>query len=81
MQKETRHDGSFIAIDDDGDEYIIELFTQINDKGTFDDPYATSEGLKILKTRDGASVNYLSKGKYEIVQTGVVVQSSDPDAP
>lgn len=55
MLKEIRHDGSFIAVDDDGNKYIIDLFTQINDKGTFEDPHATSEGLKTLKTRDGVS--------------------------
>lgn len=81
MLKEIRSDGSFVAVDDDGKKYIINLFTQINDEGTFEEPHATSEGLKILKTSDGGSVNYLDKGRYEIVQTGIVIQSSDPDAP
>lgn len=81
MLKDIRCDGSFVAIDKSGEEYTIDIFTEINGVGSFDDPEATSEGLKHLKTRAGYSVNHLEKGKYKIVQTGVVVLSTDPLAP
>ncbi|EBA00431.1 hypothetical protein [Marinobacter sp. ELB17] len=81
MPQDIRLDGTFVAIDSDGREYLIDIHADINDAGTFDNPNATSEGLKHLKTRDGYSVNHLGKGKYEIVQTGIVIESNDPGAP
>ena len=39
------------------------------------------EGMEELKTFEGMAVNRLEKGKYQIVQTGIIVQSDSPDAP
>lgn len=80
MRKETRHDGSFIAADVDGNEYLIDVYIEIVGAGSFENPNATIEGMRTLKTRDGDSVNYLDKGKYQLVQTGVILESSDPGA-
>lgn len=81
MIRDIRHDGSFIAVGADGDEYMIDIFTEVRDAGSFENPNATIDGMKSLRLRGGGNVNRLDKGKYEIVQTGVVVQSTDPDAP
>lgn len=81
MIKDVRHDGGFIATDDDGNEYVVNIFTNINDAGTFDNPNATSEGLKRLITNEGDDVNYLEKGKYKIVQSNIIIRSNEPDAP
>jgi len=44
------------------------------------DPYAVIEGMIELKTESGQSVSVIAKGRYEIVQTGVMLTSDDPNA-
>ena len=38
-------------------------------------------GLREIVTSDGRSVNRVVQGQYEIVVTGQILTSSDPDAP
>lgn len=77
----TIHKYSFSAQDDTGKAYILHVYVDILDAGTFDNPTATIEGLKSLQTSDGEPVNRLEKGRYEIVRTGQQLNSSEPDAP
>ncbi|PXX87834.1 hypothetical protein [Halomonas heilongjiangensis] len=81
MFMNVRYDGSFVAHDNEGNQYVINIYTDIIDAGTFEDPNATREGLKRLISENGSNVNHLEREKYQIVQTGVVVRSDDPDAP
>ena len=73
--------GQFIATDENGRRYTILIFTNFIKTGTFEDPIMEGEGTKELKTFEGMAVNRLEKGKYQIVQTGIIVQSDSPDAP
>jgi hypothetical protein len=73
--------GQFIATDENGRRYTILIFTNFIKTGTFENPSMEGEGTKELKTFEGMAVNRLEKGKYQIVQTGIIVQSDSPDAP
>jgi hypothetical protein len=42
--KETRYNGSFRAIGDDGKDYKINMYTEIINAGTFSDPEAVYGG-------------------------------------
>ena len=44
-------------------------------------PSAVTPGLKRIVTDDGHSVRRLKKGEYQVVATGAILRSSDPDAP
>ena len=81
MPKEGRHTGSFVAVGEDGTERTVHMFTDILDAGTRADPHRELPGLRALQTEDGEAVNRVDKGKYEIVVTGEVLRSDDPDAP
>lgn len=73
--------GQFIVTDEKGRRYTILIFTNFTKAGTFENPSMEVEGIKELKTFEGMAVNRLEKGKYQIVQTGIIVQSDSPDAP
>ena len=73
--------GQFIATDEKGRRYTILIYTNIINAGTFENPSMEVEGMNELKTFEGMAVNRLEKGKYQIVQTGIIVQSDSPDAP
>ena len=81
MLKEERHTGSFEATGEDGGKRVIHIFTAILDAGTRGDPNAEIPGLRSLKTDDGETVNRLEKRKYQVVATGEILRSDDPDAP
>ena len=73
--------GQFIATDENGRRYTILIFTNIIKAGTFENPSTEVEGIKELKTFEGMAVNRLEKGRYQIVKTGIIVQSDLPNAP
>ncbi len=74
MATETKHTGTFIAYDADGNEYTIYVFTKFIER---------IEGRKSLNTSDGEAVDRIGKGRYRVL-TGfgdVEVTSDDPAAP
>ena len=73
--------GQFIATDENGRRYTILIYRNIIKAGTFENPSMEVEGMEELKTFEGMAVSRLEKGKYQIVQTGIIVQSDSPDAP
>ena len=74
--------GQFIATDENGRRYTILIFTNVIKAGTLENPSMEEvEGMEELKTFEGMAVNRLEKGKYQIAQTGIIVQSDSPDAP
>lgn len=76
MEKEE-----FTAVDDSGREYRLRVYQEYVSVGTRADPSAVAPGMKRIVTEDGESVKLLGKGDYQIVVTGVILRSSDPDAP
>ena len=73
--------GKFVAKGDDGQDYVIEIYVNLIDAGTYDDPNATIEGVKSLLTEGGLLVNRIGKGEYLIVQTDLRLHSDSSDAP
>ncbi len=76
-----RHADTFVASGEDGKNYTIHIIRRFRDVGTRDDPDAVVEMPRSLQTSEGYSVNYLSKGRYQIVSTGVLLHSDDPNVP
>jgi hypothetical protein len=77
MEKLT---GKFEALGSDGETYAIMVFSEQIPGGTMQDPQAVVEGMKSLRTSDGLHVNRLEKGKYKVVQTGILLHSESPNA-
>ena len=73
--------GQFIATDENGRRYTILIFTNFIKAGTFENPSMEVEGMEELKTFEGMAVNRLEKGKYQITQSGIIIQSDSPNAP
>jgi len=73
--------GQFIATDENGRRYTLLIFTNVIKGGTLENPGKEVEGMEELTTFEGMAVNRLEKGKYQIVQTGIIVRSDSPDAP
>jgi hypothetical protein len=81
MPKDIRHKSSFIAIDETGTRHRLDVFVDIVDTGTLNDPNSDMEGLTRIQTPDGGPVNRLEKGRYQVVASGLIVRSDDPAAP
>lgn len=79
MLKRRDHVGSFIARDDQGNEHTLHVLVNIVDAGNKSDPHAERRGLKSIVTEDGDPVNRIDQGKYQVVTTGEILHSTDPD--
>ena len=83
--KGLRQKQSFLAMDDQGKTRRLVLWVKIRDVGTLQNPIAELEEegemphLQI-KTESGQHVNRITKGEYEIVETGKILTSADPNA-
>ena len=79
--KRLRKKGSFIAKDAQGRSRLLYVWVHITDVGHILDPDAEIEGMIEIRTEGGRNVRVIAKGQYEIVQTGEVLTSDDPEAP
>ncbi len=78
----TEYTGSFVAVDQQGRRVRVLKSQTMHDVRTHGEPNAPPmPGLMSLRTEDGKAVNRIEKGKYEVVQTGVILRSDEPDAP
>ena len=80
MLKRVDHEASFLAEDDTGRTYWLDVFVDVLDVGTNDNPHAERKGLREIKTRTGQFLNRLEKGKYKLIYSGRILSSTDPDA-
>ena len=80
MVKGIRRTASFVAVGENGVERTIHVFTGIHDVGHWEDPHAKLTGLTHFRTASGDEVNRLAKGEYQVVVTGEVLRSDDPNA-
>lgn len=81
MSKTIRRTASFTAKDAQGNLYLIDEFTEFIE---VHNSMASGEipGFKSLKCRGATGhVNYISKGHYEVVASGIKLTSDDADAP
>ena len=72
----------FLARGDDGKEYEILVYVAQRDVTPMDQTHGRSDSdlLPELRTSTGLAVNVLEKGRrYQIVKTGVILESSDPN--
>jgi Trp operon repressor len=62
----------------------IDMWAEIRDVGTLQNPIAELVGGEMpphqIKTESGQHVNRITKGEYEIVETGKILTSADPNA-
>jgi hypothetical protein len=65
--------GEWTARRADGRTVRVILYRDVLDGGIL--------GLGDLTTDQGETLNQRGKGRYEVVATGEIIQSSDPDAP
>lgn len=72
---------TFTARDENNQKHQIVLWVDRVNVGSYENPDATIEGIQKLATRDGRPVNYIEKGKYQVVVGGAILTSDDPDAP
>ena len=79
--KETRHTGSFTAVDEDNIKWTLHILTDFVDAGTFADPHKQLKGFREIRTDDGGAVTRLAKGEYQVIDTGKILRSEDPLAP
>ena len=72
---------SFIAKNKDGDCYQINIFGEIRDSSTMNNPFGNTLGNMELRLEDGTAVNIVGKNRYTIYDSGIELTSDDPDAP
>ena len=75
-----QHIGTFRAKRQNGETVILHVFQDFHEAGSRAGRNRIP-GLKNLETDDGEHVNYLEQGKFEIVDTGEVLTSDDPNCP
>ena len=76
-----RISGTFQARSDDGREHTVLIITDyLHHQGPYDDPDAVVEGARRLRTTEGAEVQRIRRGEYQVVDTGEVLRSDAPDA-
>jgi hypothetical protein len=76
--------GTFVATDNSGNEYTINVLQREHDTSTEWDPRTmAADDLKELWTDDGRAVNFVATGVYDIISGAKMIRitSSDPDAP
>jgi hypothetical protein len=78
--KGERHKYSFPAVDTAGRIHQVEVWAEVLEAGTLDDPYQEVDGLLRLQTNTGERVIYLGRGRYQITGTGESLTSDDPQA-
>jgi hypothetical protein len=71
-----RHDGTFVAVDDNGNEYVIHIYTTVITTGE-----SSKDGTKSYITDSDINVNRIEQGLYQLLESGVIVRSNDPVAP
>lgn len=65
---------------DDGTKCTIVVTYQSVDTSDLADPSETETGLAVIRTKEGGRVRPIEKGVYQL-QSGVIVRTSDPNAP
>jgi hypothetical protein len=71
----------FEVVGTDGQTHTLLMFTEYTDTTTHDRGPSEIPTLSELRTSDGRPVTYLGKGRYKMVQTGMLLHSDSPDAP
>ncbi|HSP58601.1 MAG TPA: hypothetical protein VLO12_09895 [Halomonas sp.] len=74
---------TIMAFDDQGREYIIDMFVSVRDLSDLQHAGATHQGLPSFTTREGHAVTYLGGGEFSILVSegddAVTVRTDDPE--
>ena len=62
-----------------GDRQLLDVWGHRINTSTLDGP-SSAEGLPEIRTAAGLAVNRLARGRYQVVQTGEILESTDPNA-
>jgi hypothetical protein len=68
--------GQFVAMDCERHEYVVQIFQEV--------AHGARGGIwprKLLRTLDGRLVQYVRKGRYTLLETGLPLRSDDPSCP
>jgi hypothetical protein len=76
MPTDITHTGSFSANDDQGRSQTLDVSTHFHRTR-----HDLIPGVSSIRTWDGKYVKRLTKGKYKIVETDLLLHSDDPQAP
>lgn len=79
--KKKIHTGSFLALDAEGNKFVLQTFVEKISAASLTNERATIDGLKSIKTATGEPVNYIEKGKYKLVVSEKIVYSTDQNCP
>lgn len=80
VRTEERLIKTYDATDPRGYPHTIEVWQVVDIASTLDGSESETAGPKDYRTTAGVQLNYLSKGKYQVVATGELLTSSEPDA-
>ena len=81
MSKAMHRNRAFVVQDQQGNEQTLVDRVEFINVGTLNDPQAVIEGSRMITTESGQPVNWLGKGRYQIVLTGQILESGAPEAP
>ena len=71
----------FTALDEQGNEYQIDEYTELFHVDATETPQTKVPGLKILMTEHGQPIERVARGTYQIVGTTIILHAVTPDAP
>lgn len=67
----------FLAISDDGREFLISEYRDVIDAGHLHEPHKTVYGrLRRFETAEGHDVNHLEDGTFQIVELNLIVRKA-----
>jgi hypothetical protein len=81
MNMTRKLENTFIATDPAGKKRTLTCFRQYRTPQTLTGRANPAPGMLEIETEDGDEVIARGNGEYEIVATGLVLHSNDPDAP
>jgi hypothetical protein len=80
MGKRLVSTGVFVAADETGKHFPLEVFTEFEDLASVG-YFRSVAGEKSIRTAMGEHVEAIEKGRYRIAETGVLLTSNHPLAP
>jgi hypothetical protein len=80
-ERRWKFSGTFSAKDDAGAVHKIDVFSQYVRQGRRGTVSSETQVPDSYGTADGRDVRRISKGKYQVIETGVILRSEDQAAP
>jgi hypothetical protein len=78
---EVEHAGRFVAVDGEGREVPFNVFQKYNVSVDLDGVRHRTPTIQLLETEDGTHLNCVTKGEYQVWDTGEILRCPHADAP